>query len=142
MSRDLKLLERHFRQWRQDGLVTAELESALRKSSGELQQRSTSSVVRTALAGLGGGLLLAGLILIVAENWEALHRGVKLGAWAALQVAFLLVAYHLGRVPPNEIGGVDGTRTPSVSEVKRERFTPSSEAPLVTRDLRRDRQKR
>lgn len=101
MSRDLKLLDRHFRQWRQDGLVTAELEIALRKSSGELEQRSTSSVVRTALAGLGGGLLLTGLVLIVAENWEALHRGVKLGAWAALQVAFLLAAHHLGRVWPD-----------------------------------------
>jgi uncharacterized membrane protein len=99
MSRDLKLLERHFRQWRQEELVTAELESALRKSSTELEQRSASSVVRTALAGLGGGLLLT--VLIVAENWEALHRSVKLGAWAALQVAFLLAVYHLGRVWPD-----------------------------------------
>jgi len=104
MSRDLRLLERHFRHWRQEGLITAELESALRKSSGELEQRSTSSVVRTALAGLGGGLLLAGLILIVAENWEALHRAVKLGAWAVLQVALLLAAYHLGRFWPDRPG--------------------------------------
>ena len=37
-----------------------------------------------------------------------------------------------------KVGGVDGTRTPSASEEKRERFTPSSEAPLVTRDLLRD----
>jgi hypothetical protein len=40
--------------------------------------------------------------------------------------------------PEGKIGGADGTRTPSVSEEKRERFTPSSEAPLVTRDLLRD----
>jgi hypothetical protein len=40
-----------------------------------------------------------------------------------------------GLVPEGKVGGVDGTRTPSVSEEKRERFTPSSEAPLVTRDL-------
>jgi uncharacterized membrane protein len=101
MGRDLKLLERHFRHWRQEGLLSAELESALLESSGQLVQRSTSTIVRTALAGLGGGLLLAGLILIVAENWEALHRGVKLGGWALLQVAFLLAAHHLGRTWPD-----------------------------------------
>jgi len=101
MSRDLKLLERHFRHWREEGLLSAELESALRQSSGQLVQRSTGTVVRTALAGLGGGLLLAGLVLIIAENWEALHRGLKLGGWALLELAFLLAAYHLGRVWPD-----------------------------------------
>jgi len=101
MSRDLKVLERHFRHWRQEGLVSAELEGALRQSSGQLVQRSTSTVVRTALAGLGGGLLLAGLVLIIAENWEGLHRSLKLGGWALLQLAFLLFAYQLSRVWPD-----------------------------------------
>jgi uncharacterized membrane protein len=101
MSRELRLLEKHFRHWREEGLVSAETESALRESSGRLVQRSTGTVVRTALAGLGGGLLLAGLILIIAENWEALHRGLKLGAWALLQLAFLLAAHHLGRAWPD-----------------------------------------
>lgn len=98
MSRDLTLLDRHFRHWHQEGLLSAELESALRQSSGGLVRRSTGTVVRTALAGLGGGLLLAGLILIIAENWEALHRSLKLGGWALLQLAFLFVAYHLGQL--------------------------------------------
>jgi uncharacterized membrane protein len=101
MSRDLKLLERHFRHWRQEGLLSADVESALRLSSGLLVQRSTSTVVRTALGGLGGGLLLAGLMLILAENWEALHRSLKLGGWALLQLAFLLAAYQLGRTWPD-----------------------------------------
>jgi uncharacterized membrane protein len=48
-------------------------------------------------AGSGGGLLVAGLILMVAENWEALHRAVKLGGWALLQRVFLLAAHNLGR---------------------------------------------
>ena len=101
MSRDLKLLERHFRHWRQEGLVSAEVESTLRQSSGQLVQHSTGTIVRTALAGLGGGLLLAGLILILAENWEALHRGFKLGGWALLQLAFLVTAYYFGRASPD-----------------------------------------
>lgn len=101
MSRDLKVLERHFRQWREDGLLSPELEGTLRQSSSQLVKRSTGTIVRTALAGLGGGLLLAGLILILAENWEALHRGIKLGGWAILQVAFLLAAHQLGRMWPD-----------------------------------------
>lgn len=101
MSRDLKVLERHFRHWRQEGLLSAELEGAFRQSSGQLIQRSTSTVVRTALAGLGGGLLLAGLVLIIAENWEGLHRSLKLGGWALLQLASLLSAYQLSRVWPD-----------------------------------------
>lgn len=100
MARDLKVLERHLRQWREEGLVSAELEGSLRKSSEQLLQRATGNVVRTALAGLGGGLLLAGLVLIVAENWEALHRWVKLGSWAVLQLGFLVVAHRLGRIWP------------------------------------------
>jgi len=100
MGRDLELLARHFDHWRQAGLLSAELESALRQSSRQLVQRSTGTAVRSALAGLGGGLLLAGLILIIAENWEALHRGLKLGAWAFLQLAFLVGTHHLGRAWP------------------------------------------
>ena len=101
MSHDLRLLERHFRHWRQEGLLSAELESTLRQSSGQLVKRATGTVVRTALAGLGGGLLLAGLILIVAENWEVLHRSLKLGGWALLQLGFLLSAYQLSRAWPD-----------------------------------------
>lgn len=97
MSRDLKLLDRHLHHWRDLGLITEDLEARLRDASAELTQGSTRRVVRAALAVLGGGLLLAGLILIVAENWEALHRAVKLGAWAALQVAFLVAAQRLGQ---------------------------------------------
>jgi hypothetical protein len=100
MSRDLKLLERHFRHWHEEGLLSPELESTLRQSSGQLVQRTTATIVRTALGGLGGGLLLAGLILIVAEDWEALHRSLKLGGWALLQLALLFCAYQLSRAWP------------------------------------------
>lgn len=101
MTRDMKVLERHFRHWRERGLVSGELEAGLRGASEDLTRRSAGTVVRTALGGLGGGLLLAGLVLIIAENWEALDRGVKLGGWALLQVGFLLAAHHLGRRWPD-----------------------------------------
>jgi len=39
--------------------------------------------------------------LIIAENWEGLHRSLKLGGWALLQLAFLLFAYQLSRVWPD-----------------------------------------
>jgi uncharacterized membrane protein len=97
VKRELRLLERHFEHWRKAGLLSPDLETGLRQASAELLDRSTSGIVRRALAGLGGGLLLAGLVLLVAENWEGLHRGVKLAGWAALQGALLLLAQDFGR---------------------------------------------
>ncbi len=97
MSRDLKVLDRHFRHWRDKGLVTPEQEAGLRHASAELDRGAASTIVRTALGVLGGGLLLAGLILIVAENWGAIPRFAKLGVWAALQCAFLYLTHELGR---------------------------------------------
>lgn len=97
MSRDTKVLDRHFRHWRDKGLVTPEQEAGLRHASAELDRGAASTIVRTALGVLGGGLLLAGLILIVAENWGAIPRFGKLGVWAALQCGFLYLTYELGR---------------------------------------------
>src|SRR6185295_14693684 len=97
MGRELKLLERHFCHWREGGLIDAALEERLRLSSLQLDRQGVSTVLRTALALLGGMLVLAGLVLIVAENWMALHRGVKLAGWAALLVGFLLGSHELGR---------------------------------------------
>jgi uncharacterized membrane protein len=100
MSRDLKVVDRHLRHWRDRGLVAAELEDRLRQSSRELERSRAGGVLRTALALLGGALLLAGFVLIVAENWMALPRGVKLAGWAALLVAFLAASHELaGRFP-------------------------------------------
>ncbi len=96
MSRDHRILERHFRHWREKRLLTPDLEGELRKSSAELDRSSASNIMRNALAALGSGLLLAGLVLIVAENWGAIPASVKLGTWAALQCAFLYLAYELG----------------------------------------------
>jgi len=96
MSREQKILDRHFQHWRKKGLITTEDEARLREASAEVPRGRASKVVRAALGALGGGLILSGLILIVAENWGAIPRLAKLGAWAALQCAFLYLAHALG----------------------------------------------
>jgi uncharacterized membrane protein len=97
MARDDRVLEKHLRHWRGRGLVTPELEARLREASAELAPPEAGVVVRGALALLGGGLLLAGLALIVAEHWAAIPRYGKLGGWAAIQILLLLAADALGR---------------------------------------------
>lgn len=97
MSRDQRVLDRHFELWRRRGLVTADLEARLREASAGLDRGRTGAAVRAALALLGGGLLLAGLVLILAENWEAIPRLARLGGWAVLHAGFLAAAHALGR---------------------------------------------
>jgi uncharacterized membrane protein len=97
MTRESKVLDRHFRHWRETGLLSEDLEARLRAASHDLSHAAAASTMRKALAGLGAGLLLAGLVLIVAENWEVLHRGVKLAGWALIQVGLLWGADRLGR---------------------------------------------
>jgi uncharacterized membrane protein len=97
MSRDLKALDKHLCHWRGQGLVDAELEARLRASSAELDRSGVSTVLRTTLALLGGALVLAGLTLVVAENWMVLHRGVKLTGWAVFLAAFLAASDEAAR---------------------------------------------
>lgn len=92
-----KLLDRHLAVWREAGLVAPDLEARLRASSEPLLAREGVAWTRWALALLGGGLVLAGLILIVAENWELIPSWGKLAGWAVLQIGFLLAAYEGGR---------------------------------------------
>ena len=103
MSRDQKVLDRHLRRWREQGLVDGDLEGRLRRSSEELDRSGAGSVLRTALALLGGTLVLAGLTLVVAENWMALHRGVKLAGWAILLAALLAASHAAARRFPDRV---------------------------------------
>ena len=103
MSRDQKVLDRHLRRWREQGLVDGDLEGRLRRSSEEHDRSGAGSVLRTALALLGGTLVLAGLTLVVAENWMALHRGVKLAGWAILLAALLAASHAAARRFPDRV---------------------------------------
>ena len=101
MSRDLKVVDKHLRHWRGQGLVDADHEARLRASSEELDRSGVSTVLRTALALLGGALVLAGLTLVVAENWMALPRGVKLAGWAIFLAAFVAASEEFARRFPD-----------------------------------------
>ncbi|HET9314637.1 MAG TPA: DUF2157 domain-containing protein, partial [Vicinamibacteria bacterium] len=92
MSYEQSLLDRHFRHWRHQALLSAEQEARLREASLDLSRSRTGSIVRTALGLLGGALLLAGLVLVVAENWPALPPWLKLSAWASILSLVLLGA--------------------------------------------------
>lgn len=89
MNREERVLERHLRYWRERGLIGVELEASLRAASAELRRGRPGSVLTRALGTLGGLLLLAGLILIVAENWAAIPAGTKLLGWAAIHTGLL-----------------------------------------------------
>jgi uncharacterized membrane protein len=84
------VVERHLRHWREAGLVSAELSEELRLSSAALAARGAGIGVRSAVTFLGGGLILSGLILIVAENWVVIPHPAKLAAWGLLQAGFVL----------------------------------------------------
>src|SRR5262245_374645 len=101
MARESKILDRHFRHWREKGLLSEEEEGRLRGASQELESSRLGGVMRGALAMLGGALVLSGLVLVIAENWAALHRGVKLTGWAGLLAVFLFGSRWLGRRFPD-----------------------------------------
>lgn len=100
MSRDENILDRHFRQWRDEGLLSPELEARLRTASAGHDLARAASVVRLALGLMGGGLLLAGLVLVVAENWLAIPAWSKLAGWAVIQALLLCGADAFGRRLP------------------------------------------
>jgi uncharacterized membrane protein len=106
MSRDDAVLDRHLRHWRSQSLLADGLEERLRAASGELVRHGTGRVLRTALGALGGTLLLAGLVLLVAENWPALPAWSKLAGWALVHGALLFGAdAFTRRAPRPALGG-------------------------------------
>lgn len=101
MRHERRTVEKHLRHWRERGLVGEEQASSLLAASDELLRGGASLLVRGALAVLGGGLVLAGLLLVIAENWQVIDRFTKLGAWALLQLLLLGLAHELGRRFPD-----------------------------------------
>lgn len=100
MSRDQRVLERHFRHWRSLDLMPAGMEDRLRAASAEVGRTASGRALRTAFGLLGGALVLAGLVLVIAENWPALPAWAKLAGWTLVHGALLLGADAFTRRNP------------------------------------------
>ena len=85
------ILDRHFAHWRSLGLLSAEQEVQLR-AAGAPPAAASGAALRTTVTVLGGALLLAGLVLVVAENWAALPTWAKLSGFALVHAALVAAA--------------------------------------------------
>ncbi|MDX1996421.1 MAG: DUF2157 domain-containing protein [Thermoanaerobaculia bacterium] len=100
MSLDPRV-EHHLAHWQQVGLLSDAQVAELRAASPpDRAPTATAAVpwVRWALVVLGGGLLLAGLILVMAENWARVPAFGKLGGWLAIYLSLLALVQRAGRV--------------------------------------------
>lgn len=93
---DASVVDRHLAHWRRLGLLSAEQEAALR-SADPPPAPASGAALRTTVAVLGGALLLAGLVLVVAENWAALPAWAKLTGFALVHAALLATASTFDR---------------------------------------------
>jgi uncharacterized membrane protein len=85
-----RLLETHLRLWQEKQVIDEALANRLREVSEEVIQQKHSNIVLRAFLVLGGVLILAGLSLLIVENWEAIPRLVKMTLWLLIELGFLL----------------------------------------------------
>lgn len=83
-------LEESSSEWVAEGLITAEVRQRLLERHPVVAGRSRVVAI---LAGIGGLTLAAGLLLLVAANWEGIPRSGKLGAAAAVMTAAFALGY-------------------------------------------------
>ncbi|MBX7157581.1 MAG: DUF2157 domain-containing protein [Verrucomicrobiae bacterium] len=83
-----RLLETHLRLWQEKQVIDEALSNRLREVSEEVIQRKHSNIVLRAFLVLGGMLILAGLSLLIVENWEAIPRLVKIVLWLLIELGF------------------------------------------------------
>ncbi len=69
-------VERLIARWRQEGLIDADTAARL---NADLQKRSSGFSLGTVLATLGGLLLGAAVIMLVAANWQEMPRLMRIG---------------------------------------------------------------
>ncbi|HET7876038.1 MAG TPA: DUF2157 domain-containing protein [Methylomirabilota bacterium] len=78
-------LAREVREWVSDGLVSPEQAERLLARYPDAPGWYARPTALFAL--IGGGLIAAGIALVVAHNWEEIHRWVKLGGLILLMLA-------------------------------------------------------
>ncbi|MBB5701623.1 putative membrane protein [Ochrobactrum daejeonense] len=81
-------VERLIERWRRDGLIDAETASKL---NADLEKRASAFSLGSVLATLGGLLLGAAVIMLVAANWQEMPRLVRIGL-----IFVLIWASYLG----------------------------------------------
>lgn len=92
-------LDRKLDAWREAGLLTAEQAEAIRAHERE-RSESTSRWAVWALAAAGGLAVAAGVVAVVAANWEEIPDAAKLAAVFAAMLATLYgAARRYGREP-------------------------------------------
>src|SRR5688572_32938794 len=89
--KDASVVDRYLAHWRRLELLSAEQELQLR-AAGAPPAPGSGAALRTTVAVLGGALLLAGLVLVVAENWAALPPWAKLSGFALVHAALVAAA--------------------------------------------------
>ena len=77
-------------EWVAEGLITAEVRQRLLERHPVVPGRSRVVAI---LAGIGGLTLAAGILLLVAANWEAIPRYGKLGGAATVMTAAFALGY-------------------------------------------------
>lgn len=82
-------LERESEQWVQDGLLTAEVRAALL----DRYPADARSRLTTIVAGFGAALVFAGIVSLVAVNWQEIDAMLKLVAGVLLLVAAFGAGY-------------------------------------------------
>jgi hypothetical protein len=87
-------LDHKLARWVAAGLVSAEQAEAIRRH--EESHRPGSKWVVWALASVGGLAVVAGIISLVAANWEAIPDAVKLAGGLVVLVALALTAREVG----------------------------------------------
>jgi len=88
-------VERLIERWQRDGLIDAETASKL---NADLEKRASVFSLGSVLATLGGLLLGAAVIMLVAANWQEMPRLMRIGLiFVLIWVSYLGGAWVLHR---------------------------------------------
>lgn len=88
-------VERQIARWQQQGLIDAETASRLK---ADLEEQSSRFSLGSVLATLGGLLLSAAVIMLVAANWQDMPRLMRIGlVFALIWIGYLGGAWRQSR---------------------------------------------
>ena len=89
-------LENRLRVWREAGAIDRKQADAIRAVEHGVPGLGAFAI----LAGIGGACVAAGIILLVAYNWESTPRGLKIGGFLMILAAVAEGAVRTSRSRP------------------------------------------